>query len=363
MSEVEQFNRSNDPNSSDYKPGAYTFDQFVEKTRFSDTFFTSPIDYTVPTSGSVIAQAVIQAAGSVTVNATKEINNSVIRPNATDIDTPVANRNTNSDVFASTVKPAITAQLPPDLAQRQVNPVTLPGFSLPTGENGLFRLSGQAAKAGAAGKADTAKGDFNANGRVITAADRENPRLQRRARARLQPRRPTGQWRGQRPRPVGLGQPRPIGHPRTRPAGHRSGRQQPQIPDRNQPGAHRPQAVHELRLPARQTGLQPRHQLEAPGRRPVRAAPDPRSRGGPHRPTLHQRPRQRRRTVPLPDGQRHLVQGLAQPATGRVANCRASRGTDPRHRVDGRSRDQRPESPHPVLYLAQANNRLAPTAR
>ncbi len=173
MSEVEQFNRSNDPSSSDYKPGAYTFDQFVEKTRFSDTFFTSPIDYTVPTSGSVIAQAVIQAAGSVTVNATKEINNSVIRPNATNIDTPAANRNTNSDVFASTVKPAITAQLPPDLAQRQVNPVTLPGFSLPTGQNGLFRLSGQAAKGGAAAKADTATGDFSANGRVITAADRE----------------------------------------------------------------------------------------------------------------------------------------------------------------------------------------------
>ena len=173
MSEIELFNRSNDPTSSDYQPGQYTYDQFIQKTRFSDTYFTSNIDYTVPTSGSVIAQAVIQAAGSVTVNATKEINNSVIRPNATDIDTPVANRNTNSDVFASTVKPAITAQLPPDLAQRQVNPVTLPGFSLPTGENGLFRLSGQAAKAGAAGKADTAKGDFNANGRVITAADRE----------------------------------------------------------------------------------------------------------------------------------------------------------------------------------------------
>ncbi|ROM56643.1 hemagglutinin, partial [Pseudomonas poae] len=173
MSEVEQFNRSNDPNSSDYKPGQYTFDQFIEKTRFSDTFFTSPIDYTVPTSGSVIAQAVIQAAGSVTVNAAKEINNSVIRPNATNIDTPAANRNTNSDVFASTVKPAITAQLPPDLAQRQVNPVTLPGFSLPTSQNGLFRLSGQAAKAGAAGKTDTATGDFSVSGRVISAAERE----------------------------------------------------------------------------------------------------------------------------------------------------------------------------------------------
>ncbi|MGO0704102.1 two-partner secretion domain-containing protein [Pseudomonas paracarnis] len=173
MSEIGLFNRSNDPNSSDYKPGEYTYDQFIKKTRFGDTFFTSPIDYTVPTSGSVVAQAVIQAAGSVNVNATQQINNSVIRANATDIDTPSANRNTNSDVFASTVKPAITAQLPPDLAQRQVNPVTLPGFSLPTSQNGLFRLSGQAANAGAAGKAGTATGDFSVNGRVITAADRE----------------------------------------------------------------------------------------------------------------------------------------------------------------------------------------------
>ncbi|WP_419736487.1 hemagglutinin repeat-containing protein [Pseudomonas sp. COR18] len=44
----------------------------------------------------------------------------------------------------------INAQLPPDLAQQQINPVTLPGFSLPTGQNGLFRLSGQGSTAQAA---------------------------------------------------------------------------------------------------------------------------------------------------------------------------------------------------------------------
>ncbi|WP_248748745.1 filamentous hemagglutinin N-terminal domain-containing protein [Pseudomonas sp. MWU15-20650] len=164
-----QFNTYNNPSSGDYRPGQMT----MEQVRAGVGNFYESSSYVVPTSGSVIAQAVIQAAGSVTVNATSKIDNSVIRPNATNIDIPAANRNTNSDVFASTVKPAITAQLPPDLAQRQVNPVTLPGFSLPTSQNGLFRLSGQAAKTDAAGKAATGNADFSANGRVITAADRE----------------------------------------------------------------------------------------------------------------------------------------------------------------------------------------------
>ncbi|WP_272902575.1 filamentous hemagglutinin N-terminal domain-containing protein [Pseudomonas sp. ADAK18] len=169
ISRRDQFNLYNNPNSADYRPGEMT----IAKLRDGIGNFYEDSSYVVPTAGSVIAPAVIQAAGSVTVNATQEINNSVIRPNATDINTPAQNRNTNSDVFASTVKPAITAQLPSDLAQRQVNPVTLPGFSLPTSQNGLFRLSGQAAKGGAAGKAATGTGDFTVSGRVITAAERE----------------------------------------------------------------------------------------------------------------------------------------------------------------------------------------------
>ncbi|WP_294363351.1 filamentous hemagglutinin N-terminal domain-containing protein [Pseudomonas sp.] len=169
MERQNQFNIYNNPNSGDYRPGQMTMDQ----VRAGVGNFYESSSYVVPTTGSVIAQAVIQAAGAVTVNATSRIDNSVIRPNATHIDTPAANRNTNSEVFASTVKPAITAQLPPDLAQRQVNPVTLPGFSLPTSQNGLFRLSGQAAKGGAAGNAATGSGDFSVSGRVISAAERE----------------------------------------------------------------------------------------------------------------------------------------------------------------------------------------------
>ena len=169
ISRRDQFNLYNNPGSADYRPGDMTMAQVM--AGIGNFYETST--YVVPTSGSVIAQAVIQAAGSVTVNATQQINNSVIRPNATDINNPTQNHNTNSDVFASTVKPAITAQLPPDLAQQQVNPVTLPGFSLPTGQNGLFRLSGQGAKTDAVNSAPQASGDFNVAGREISAQNRE----------------------------------------------------------------------------------------------------------------------------------------------------------------------------------------------
>ncbi|MCP2052736.1 UNVERIFIED_ORG: filamentous hemagglutinin [Pseudomonas fluorescens] len=171
MERQNQFNVYNNPNSGDYRPGEMTLAKIM--AGIGNFYETST--YVVPTAGSVIAQAVIQAAGSVTVNATQKIDNSVIRPNATDIKAPAQNHDTNSDVFASTVKPAITAQLPPDLAQRQVNPATLPGFSLPTGQNGLFRLSGQQAKADSAASASTGTGDFSVGGRQIADKDREKP--------------------------------------------------------------------------------------------------------------------------------------------------------------------------------------------
>ncbi|TLG91039.1 filamentous hemagglutinin N-terminal domain-containing protein, partial [Pseudomonas edaphica] len=171
MERQNQFNVYNNPNSGDYRPGEMTLAKIM--AGIGNFYETST--YVVPTAGSVIAQAVIQAAGSVTVNATQKIDNSVIRPNATDIKAPAQNHDTNSDVFASTVKPVITAQLPPDLAQRQVNPATLPGFSLPTGQNGLFRLSGQQAKADSAASASTGTGDFSVGGRQIADRDREKP--------------------------------------------------------------------------------------------------------------------------------------------------------------------------------------------
>ncbi|WP_434701883.1 filamentous hemagglutinin N-terminal domain-containing protein [Pseudomonas sp. D1-36] len=86
--------------------------------------------------------AVIQAGGQVSINATSSINNSLI--------TPFTAVTKGGDKTSSTaVSPASQAVfipvslLPPELRQSQVNPLALPGFSLPSGQNGMFRLSGQ----------------------------------------------------------------------------------------------------------------------------------------------------------------------------------------------------------------------------
>ncbi|UZE31254.1 two-partner secretion domain-containing protein [Pseudomonas asplenii] len=86
--------------------------------------------------------AVIQAGGAVNVTAQGSIDSSVVRPGYTYVGSgPRTDTQASSSPFSTFV--TVNQQLPPDLAQQQVNPVSLPGFSLPTGSNGLFRLSGQ----------------------------------------------------------------------------------------------------------------------------------------------------------------------------------------------------------------------------
>ncbi|HDV4112650.1 TPA: DUF637 domain-containing protein, partial [Pseudomonas aeruginosa] len=99
-------------------------------------------------SGDQSYAAVIQAAGDVTVNANQRINNDVTRPGYTFVGS--GRQVGDSAVGGSGVSLVVplTSQLPPDLARRQVNPVTLPGFSLPQGDNGLFRLSSRFAEDG-----------------------------------------------------------------------------------------------------------------------------------------------------------------------------------------------------------------------
>ncbi|WP_249264464.1 two-partner secretion system putative hemagglutinin TpsA2 [Pseudomonas aeruginosa] len=99
-------------------------------------------------SGDQSYAAVIQAAGDVTVNASTRIDNGVTRPGYTFVGS--GRQVGDSAVGGSGVSLVVplTSQLPPDLARRQVNPVTLPGFSLPQGDNGLFRLSSRFAEDG-----------------------------------------------------------------------------------------------------------------------------------------------------------------------------------------------------------------------
>ncbi|BDB16972.1 hypothetical protein cym2001_03370 [Pseudomonas sp. CYM-20-01] len=80
--------------------------------------------------------AVIQAGGSVDVKAQAGIDNSVVRGGYTYVG---SGANTHAPGYSTLV--SLNPQLPPDVAQQQVNPLGLPGFDLPTGENGLFHLS------------------------------------------------------------------------------------------------------------------------------------------------------------------------------------------------------------------------------
>ncbi|MGM3389632.1 DUF637 domain-containing protein [Stutzerimonas stutzeri] len=98
----------------------------------------------VETAGSASAPAIVQAGGNVTINATQELRNDVVRSHAQGTGL-IGDRDTGVSNGSFVQRVAITSQLPPDLSQKQIDPVALPGFSLPTGVNGLFRLSSEGA--------------------------------------------------------------------------------------------------------------------------------------------------------------------------------------------------------------------------
>jgi len=130
-----------DPNNLVELPGQLTQYQPESVTEVA-------VDSTGAASTNTGRNAVIQAGGNVSIIAAQNLENSVIHQDygSTGGTNKVGNTNVGN---SGTAVIRINSQLPPDLAQQQVNPLSLPGFSLPTGENGLFRLSGQ-------GAADTA---------------------------------------------------------------------------------------------------------------------------------------------------------------------------------------------------------------
>ncbi|MCK3846210.1 hemagglutinin repeat-containing protein [Pseudomonas sp. W15Feb34] len=112
--------------------------------------------------------AVIQAGGAVNVTAGNNIDSSVVRPGYTYVGSgPRTDTNASGAGFSTRI--TLNQQLPPDLAQQQVNPLSLPGFSLPTGQNGLFRLSGQ----GAATPANQGPQSWTMGGASIDTAQRD----------------------------------------------------------------------------------------------------------------------------------------------------------------------------------------------
>jgi filamentous hemagglutinin len=95
------------------------------------------------------APAVIQAGGQVSINASSSINNSLITPFTA---VTKGGHKTSSTAVSPTSQAVFipVSVLAPEVRQSQVNPLALPGFSLPTGQNGMFRLSGQGSSTPAA---------------------------------------------------------------------------------------------------------------------------------------------------------------------------------------------------------------------
>ncbi|KPY46885.1 Filamentous hemagglutinin, intein-containing [Pseudomonas syringae pv. ribicola] len=123
-------------------------------------------------SSSAGRSAVIQAGGNVSIVATQELQNSVIHQDYAAGATISKLQDTHVSGIGTTVI-RINAQLPPDLAQQQVNPLALPGFSLPTGQNGLFRLSGQSVDTTSISQATGTPQSWTMGGASISLAQRE----------------------------------------------------------------------------------------------------------------------------------------------------------------------------------------------
>ncbi|PMV60461.1 adhesin, partial [Pseudomonas sp. GW123-5C08] len=134
---------------------------------------TQPFNNTTIGSSSA-ANAVVQAGGAVSINATQHLTNSVVRQN-------VAVAGNGSRVGATqvtgntAVMVTINRELPPGLALQQVNPVALPGFTLPTGKNGLFRLNEQAANTGQVSSGDTGSQNWTLGNANVGLVQRQQP--------------------------------------------------------------------------------------------------------------------------------------------------------------------------------------------
>lgn len=130
-----------------------------------------PFNSTTTGSSSSI-NSVVQAGGVVSINAAQNLTNSVVRQNVAV--TGNGPRGDATKVTGNTaVMVTINRELPPGLALQQVNPVELPGFSLPSGQNGLFRLSGEAANDSQVSRSDAAPRSWTMGGANIGLAERQ----------------------------------------------------------------------------------------------------------------------------------------------------------------------------------------------
>ncbi|MFO5992315.1 hypothetical protein, partial [Pseudomonas aeruginosa] len=130
----------------------------------------APLDeLTINKGANSTVGAVVQAGGRVTVNAAESFNNSVPQGFQAVQETQLPHQ----DIAVSSTTSAVVtlkSQLPADLARQQINPLTLPGFSLPQGQNGLFRLASQGAQVNQASGALKSASDLTQSGHGVSVS-------------------------------------------------------------------------------------------------------------------------------------------------------------------------------------------------
>ncbi|MDI3250066.1 MULTISPECIES: hemagglutinin repeat-containing protein [unclassified Pseudomonas] len=131
-------------------------------------------DTLVSTAGASLAPAIIQAAGTVNITATKSLINSIETSFTALAGRAARNEDTGVASAPTTVVVQLAPLLPPDLAQQQVNPLTLRGFTLPTGTHGLFRLSSRAGEDTQATQASSGPQSWTMGGATLGLAQRQD---------------------------------------------------------------------------------------------------------------------------------------------------------------------------------------------
>ncbi|OAI92690.1 hemagglutinin repeat-containing protein [Pseudomonas putida] len=122
-------------------------------------------------SGSTL-DAVIQAGGNITLNATQNINNSVVRPWYSYVAAGAKTADTGAGSAYSTAV-SINSQLPPNLSQQYINPLTLPGVGLPDEKNSLYRINKEGAGTREVSVADSGPRNWTLGAASIDLAQRE----------------------------------------------------------------------------------------------------------------------------------------------------------------------------------------------
>ncbi|BDB19883.1 hypothetical protein cym2001_32480 [Pseudomonas sp. CYM-20-01] len=130
-------------------------------------------DNKVFTAGGGSVASVVQAGQAIQINAKNTIDNSNLHANTQFSGTTKTGTGTQVGSAAKPTVVYLNPQLPPNLSQQRVDPVASRGFSLPDGQNGLFRLSGQGGSAAQASQTSAGPQSWSMGSATVSSAQRE----------------------------------------------------------------------------------------------------------------------------------------------------------------------------------------------